>query len=449
MPNPLVLAAPSTKGTGTVRMQSANLSSIPDLSRDAGRIENAYSFLFTINAALLVLVPAGAILGINFKMIFFALLVPLAFSLQYSSRGFTPGKVAALVCGPIGIAFWVMVAVGYNEGFQWPLTQAKDIFALFGSAWFMSVYLSLAPGNPLKFIRLLVNLLLTSSLLKGAIFIYGAVTGTPASRIIQMISDAFHIVLVTVDFDSDYLGRFELLPDALLPLAIFAVVILRSKLRISRPMASIVTVILIWSAFITFSRYIWGFSVLALVLVYILPKWEKFHYLLLGVLGVVIVSTLPFTIEIIDLRVSDQYTFFSDRERADQSIVLPRFFMDAPIFGHGLGSYVHYEGRSNITPYAYENQLGALAGQIGIVGCAGMALLLFGYYFRASIAPINSTRYKAVLFLILVFWLYGGFVNPQIISSTGAVFFGFLLALLLTPERDDPIAVAAAYGALP
>jgi hypothetical protein len=77
-----------------------------------------------------------------------------------------------------------------------------------------------------------------------------------------------------------------------------------------------------------------------------------------------------------------------------------------------------------------------------------MSMLLFGYYFHGFLSPKNSVRYKSLLLLLLAFWLYGGFVNPQIISSTGAVFFGFILALVLTPQKDDWVSVGPTYGAI-
>jgi hypothetical protein len=121
-----------------------------------------------------------------------------------------------------------------------------------------------------------------------------------------------------------------------------------------------------------------------------------------------------------------------------QVAALKSFIADAPWFGHGLGTYSHLVWRSLDAPYVYEAQLLALFGQVGIVGVFLLVVLMMSYFrwFRPN--GQRSVMLSAGLFLLLVGWLAGGFLNPSVISSAASVSYAAIFAIESLHQRTQP-----------
>jgi hypothetical protein len=117
------------------------------------------------------------------------------------------------------------------------------------------------------------------------------------------------------------------------------------------------------------------------------------------------------------LRFSNRFADSSDIERTIQKNVLKRFFIEAPVFGHGLGSYSTQSIRSFEFPYSYELHVLALFGQVGILGivlftCSSSKLLPKSVLIQARRAKLSD-----ISGILLICFLASGFFNPAITKN--------------------------------
>ena len=168
------------------------------------------------------------------------------------------------------------------------------------------------------------------------------------------------------------------------------------------------------------------------------------HWIYGSLSAAVVGYYFPVVALLIQLRFSQRVVDASDSERVLQSSALQRFFVDAPIFGHGLGSFTHAVIRQPDLPYNYEMQLVALSTQIGIVGMIFMTGLLINYYRKAFHFPRGTRAFQATVLLLLVTFLAGALFNPSVLSSIAAATFGLLFALASTGTGVDKASVSAA-----
>jgi hypothetical protein len=128
-------------------------------------------------------------------------------------------------------------------------------------------------------------------------------------------------------------------------------------------------------------------------------------------------------------RTSDDTVEISDGLREEQRGALYKFVMDAPIFGHGLGTYTAEVIREPVSMYAYELQLVALVGQIGAVGTAILGLLVV-YYYRGVFDLRRSVLQSGSAAILIAIWIASGFQNPWLASSSAGITFGLLYSLV-------------------
>jgi hypothetical protein len=133
------------------------------------------------------------------------------------------------------------------------------------------------------------------------------------------------------------------------------------------------------------------------------------------------------------LRFSADVVGGSDDIRGVQIAAMQRYFWDAPLLGHGLGSHTGEVVRSQELPYVYEVQLLALAGQIGIMGF--LILGTVGAYYFYALFPWNRPWRGSLIgiqlstSILVCVWIAAGFFNPMLLNSTAAVCYGFLKAM--------------------
>jgi hypothetical protein len=200
-------------------------------------------------------------------------------------------------------------------------------------------------------------------------------------------------------------------------------------LRIGAGRALMMLFVLLVSDLFSFSRYLWIFTVLAILCGLALGTKDLFQVSLLTILSVTIIAGLPLLSTVVSLRFSTTVVTSSDAERTAQVTALRDFIEEAPWFGHGLGSYTTRVIRSETAPYSYEAQLLALLGQIGIVGVALLALLTTYYLRNLWPARDRSVLRSGGLLLLLLAWIAGGFFNPSVISSAAAVSYAAIYAM--------------------
>ena len=397
-----------------------------------------FFFLF-----LLVLLPSGSVLGINVKVIVFLLLGLAAVTRYLDNPKSSFLSLSYIIAVPLSLMAWVLLSPIYGVDMALSFAQYRDLIVTIAGCWFVFL-LGTDRDSDRPFLRLVLSAVLCTSLIKGVILAYAALRGIPVGSIIDVISNAFGTQLMTVDL-GDFGGRIEFISDGLIPLCLFAVFGLRQELRLSQKAALLYSAIFAASALLSFSRYLWVFAVFSLLLGFIVAKKkERFHWLWVAICTGIVIYNFQIILLLVAFRFSSVVASSSDIERHAQAIALAHFFMDAPIFGHGLGSFTSEVVRSGKLPYSYENQLFALCGQIGIIGVLLLAAMLLSYF--RPLIPRGRTEvlYKGSVACLLIFWVSGGIVNPCLISSTAAVSYAMLRVLAKierTPAEASPSAL--------
>jgi hypothetical protein len=407
----------------------------------AGRPVNGILSLFTgpylvrlfrrllgIYIFMLVLLPSGSIFGLNVKFLFFFLLLPAAMQMFFTRHRTSVARVLLLVLVPALLLLWFLLSQGYGFDPGYALAQYKDLLVTIISCWFASLLCAEGEAEAISFLRVVVFAEVTASSLKFLMLAYAFARGIPVTQVVELIKNVFGVSLMTLDFES-MLGRIQFISDGLIPICIFAILRYRKELRFSGSAAVTMLLFLLVSDFFSFSRYFWAFGAVAVVLGLLLGKKDVFQLSLIAVLSTIVVLSLPVLTTIVELRFSSTVVTSSDQERTAQIVALNEFFADAPILGHGLGSYSHRVIRNDDAPYSYEDQLLALLGQVGIVGTT-MLVVLTIYYFR----DVGQIQERGIvqsvgLTVILIAWICAGFFNPEVISSAASVSYAAIAAM--------------------
>jgi len=395
---------------------------------DNPSLEHLYQGLFAFYIAILVLLPTGSVFGVNVKILT-AVLVSVSTSAYYLHRQ-RPGFVRATFTfvPPFILLLWVLLGAIYGFNPVLGLTQYKDFVATFAGCWFISVFVKSSDTRRLYFVKLVIYSVAAVAALKLTMLVYAFSKGIPVIDIVLRISDFFGAGLITVDI-GDAGGRIQFVSDILIPVCVFALLSLRRELKINVWLALVLQCLFISSAILGFSRFIWAYTALCLLLGVVVGRKDRLTLLLLIVLLVPVGYSAGTLRSIVELRFSSQFVDSSDVERVAQRQVLLVFFEDSPILGHGLGSHPSQIIRSEALPYSYEFQLLALLGQVGIVGFSALGVLLF-LYFRQYFATIRDDgHFKAAVFCLLFAWVSSGVFNPFLVSSCASVGYGSIMAL--------------------
>ncbi len=233
----------------------------------------------------------------------------------------------------------------------------------------------------------------------------------------------------TVDLVPLYLDlllpRITFPADILLPLAMFAVLAPSiSGMRPGKMVKGILVVILLLSAILAYSRYIWMLCVVALIVAAIIENVRKSSIIVALVVLASLFSFNEVLIAVAQARFASNSSTVSDEIRSEQFKQLAAAFEDHPLLGIGLGGHVQII-RSFTRTYSYELQWVALLMQVGIVGMAGIVLLIF-----AAAYDLFAARHRGRLWLLLLFLLYLGaaFTNPNLTTSfAGGAFLLFMM----------------------
>jgi hypothetical protein len=383
--------------------------------------------LFCLYIVLLTLLPTGSVYGVNVKVFVFLPLIILGVNSSLKQKG-------GLRELPINIAIlmaffaWALLSQFYPVfTFNSALIQYKDVATTLIGCWLVRIF-TLDDLDREAFAKLCIYTVAFGGFIKVAMFSYSLYANVSIEEFTEAIYRIFGIRLMTIDLNGTGI-RIEFISDILIPICLFAILCMRKRLKI-RPVNSLAIVsLLLFSSIFTFSRFLWANTVVGIVLGMFVARKDKMHILYIG--GAV-GATLCFFDQIstlIALRFSDKFVDSSDIERVIQKVALQRFFIEAAVFGHGLGSYSTRSIRSIELPYSYELQILALFGQVGVVGILLFTFLLFNYYRKAFSFRRGRRSYQISLVLLLICFLASGFFNPNILSSTAAVNFGLIFCL--------------------
>ncbi len=401
-------------------------------------LDRAFDLLLSLFLFITVFLPGGSIYGYNFKYPVYFLLLPVAAYTFFQRRQATTARLALLVAVPTVLAGWVLLGLYNGFGLPSVLRQYTDILLTLLLCWLVLIFCGQDEGRRLRLLRLVLNAVLATALLKIGLIAYAVLRGIPVVQMVLWLSDVFGVELMTMDLGSLF-GRVQFVSDALIPTSIFIILRHRDRLRMSSGRASLSILLLLISVIFSFSRYFWAFTAIAFLLGLLLGPRNRFAAVLLTVLGVTILASLPMLITLYQLRFSTDVAGESDSVRAEQIPALKELFLSAPLLGHGLGSYSTAVVRSNITEtgrYAYEVQLLALPAQIGVVGIF-FFVLLGGFYYsdlwwRSSLAWSDRLGIE----LLLACWLSAGLTNPLLFHPVAGVNYATLATLAGVASKE-------------
>lgn len=416
---------------GVSSYDTARLYQQPELRWEAllKALDSFFDPLLSIFIFLTILLP-GSVHGINLKYPLYAVLIPLAF-LRCFQRGLaTPRHLVAVLAILTGLSFWIVIALLYHFDTPSIVRQFTDILLTLMVCWFVRLAWLEDAASCLRFLRLVVNASLVTALAKLGLIVYALLRGMPIVTMVLWVDSIFGVELMTMSL-GDLLGRFQLIADELIPICIFIVLRYRDRLNLSSLRASLTILILIISVLFSFSRYFWVFTLIASIMGLLMGKKDRFQAGLISLLCVTLLASLPIVAAVYQTRFSAAVTGDSDAQRTEQIIPLQHFFFEAPLFGHGLGSYtpVLLRDYSPAGRYSYEVQLLALSGQIGIVGMLFLAGLMILYYKRLWTPGTMRLRDRIAIMALLLFWLAAGAGNPLLFQPVAGVNYACLAAL--------------------
>ena len=393
-----------------------------------------YAYIF-----ITIFLPGGTLYGVNFKYPLYLGLLPLAVYSAFFRRQATAGQVALIIGVPALLSSWVVIS--FMHGFELPsaVRQYTDILLTLLLCWLGALFSAGGEAHRFRFLKLVLAAEIATSALKIGLIAYAVIRGIPVVEMVASLSSIFGVELMTMDLGALF-GRVQFVSDELIPVSIFIVLRHRDRLGIGSFRASVTILLLFLSVLFSFSRYFWAFTALAFVVGLALGKRDRFQAILITVLGVTVLASLPALGALYELRFSETVAGGSDLFRTEQIHALKDFFVDAPLLGHGLGSYSTQDLRdtSEAGRYSYEVQLLALAGQIGIIGMAFLLAIGVYYYQRLWWKSPLSPSDRIGVGLLLGFWVAAGTSNPLLFHPIAGVNYATLAILAAISSKEVP-----------
>ncbi len=350
-----------------------------------------------------------------------------------------------LLAIPATIGLWVLISQCYGFDFKMAVEQYREILLTLLSAWAAAVYCSQERSRCIRFLRSVLYAEVCSCVLKLGLLSYALARGVQVAVLVDSLNAFFKVQLMGANLESA-IGRIQFVADGLIPICMYMLLRYRHALGMVKTWHSIALfAFLTLSLIFTFSRYFWAFGAIAFLLGMFLGRKDRFQAILTASLLCGLSLLFPLIVAITTLRFSATTAEFSDQPRTLQIPALIRYFLDAPLLGHGLGSHTNEIIRDLAKPYGYEVQIYALAGQLGLVGLLIMALIGL-YYFQPIWRPNHSwsgrhTGEKLCLAMLLAVWIAAGFFNPMLLNATAAISYASLRALAqLSADRTLTLA---------
>ncbi|HDT6086165.1 hypothetical protein RZO85_13610 [Raoultella ornithinolytica] len=378
---------------------------------------------------LLVLMPAGSFLGINFKIL--TLLLFLG-ALVFDGRSeVIVSAIKKIFLPAVLLLIFIVYAVIANDQGILYLYQAKDIIIFFVVYAILSSYFYDNEKRDKAF-KIIISALVFSAFIKIAMLAYSQVTGHPIVLLVKSYGQLFGMSLMTYAIDGSSLGRIQFLSDFIIPLALFYMLKDFGAGRF-RKRDYIYFVAICFSVFIGMSRFYWAISALFIFLGVLFNVKGK-GILSISILVVLVVGAASLNESVqnsLEARFSAQKSTASDNIRTQQLELFSKRIEQSPILGKGLGYFVPEYQQEGDMKYNYELQVPALAMQIGYLGVFALLLVLLIPFAMM----LKKSTFRALIVASIAFWSWflSGFFNPVLFSSAGGVCYVaclFLMALM-------------------
>lgn len=365
-----------------------------------------------------IILPTGSLFGINLKMLslvgIFLLLVISKKNNILINTFFLLIPVAFFLASSMLYSF---IIFKFDDSFV--LAQAKDILVFFLMFYILTQYAKLE--NKYEFIaNTIVKALYFVGLIKIIILLYAFYAGLPVSFVILSLSEFFNTPIMTYDVENTYISRINFTSDLIIPVSIFYMLMKFYRRGFTKFEAFMVLIIL-FSAFITMSRFQWMFSIIAIIFSIMMNINNKKSFIALIFISTISFFSLTFQSvqEALFARFDSKLVNASDIERIIQRQEIEKAIFDAPLLGNGIGYYIPNLIRSDVAKYSYELQLHSLIMQLGLLG------FLF-IFFMILMPLIRSARYMSVnmficYFSLILIWISSALFNPMLFSSSAGI----------------------------
>ena len=323
------------------------------------------------------------------------------------------------------LAFWTLVGlVNGQAGSKQVLSELMAVSTTIFTAWLGFFALRRGIVRAVDEIKAIILAISAMETMKLLLVVASLVYGLKAAQLMEAVFGQATVVSGPIGFG---LVRMQFPQDILAPFALFALLTPEvSGVRFGRALTMLISAVLLVSGFITFSRFIWAaFVVAGLVAIILQRNWKALTFVAVAA-AIAIVATGPFYKAVLYQRFQSHGVEVSDAIRVQQSRALSNDFERSPFLGRGLGGHDSTVIRSTVAPFSYEVEWLAILMQFGMIGFAGI-LLLVGTAWRDLLKSKHPARFwVAVIFLM---WLAASFTNPYILTSFAGVTFAMFIAI--------------------
>lgn len=382
--------------------------------------DSIFVFLFIVLLSVCYVLPSGSIAGlINIKIIALSLSFAWLFSFK-SKQTIFAACLFFIVLSP-----WLVLGVINGYGYL-SFSQFKDIYITFFIIFMTLLYVYNMQGDCRKLLSVFFVCAVFLAILKLTIYLFSIVSGNPVSFYIELISGFFGVKLMTLDVSNGGVGRINFISDYSIPYFVFYLLKYGQSYTRSAAIRYFIVIFLIISAFASFSRFIWGMTILSILGAIFLSNLKQRLLIIILILFCIPFLMISDVSDALALRFSSEQVSSSDGIRNIQYQYLMEKFDSSPIIGNGFGSYVKEYIRSTDAMYSYELQMNALLMQMGVIGFVVLFFLVVSLHIKSfiKIKPITD---KLVFSLLFLSWLGSGIFNPVLFSSMGGVIFSFFL----------------------
>jgi len=365
-----------------------------------------------------VLLPTGSIFGVNLKMLslgaFLLLLILAKKNIVILKTVFSLVPVTLFLLASSLYSFII-----YKYDSSYIFFQAKDIFVFFLMFYILMQYAKFE--NKHGYIAdTITKSLYYVGLIKIIILLYSFYIGLPVSFVILNISDFLNVPIMTYDVEDTYISRINFTSDLIIPISVFYLLMKFYRGGYSK-FDTFMLILILFSAFITMSRFQWAFTLVAIIFAILLNISNKKSFITLLFLTSLAFLSLTFQSvqEALLARFDEKLVSASDFERIIQRQGIEQAISEAPLFGNGIGYYIPNLIRSDLAKYSYELQLHALVMQLGFVGFIMIMVMIIVPLLKCG----NGLPIKTyILYLILIcIWVSSALFNPMLFSSAAGV----------------------------
>jgi O-antigen ligase/polysaccharide polymerase Wzy-like membrane protein len=373
-----------------------------------------------------VFLPSGSLFGINLKIFFFLLtlfFLLLDLTSQPKKIKLSPEFVLICLFSFLIIIFWLCIAFFYDENELSSVLSAFKNFSVTLLIIFVSFFLYSQNRLSLNyFLKLLFVSNFTFSLIKIAIVALLFSGSLNIDVFFQYLEKISSINPVSGQI-MEGVTRLQLINDILTPFLLFFMFQHKKfGFKVKFIYQKAYELISIFSILLSYSRFIWFIAVVSYLFHCTLNKKMKTLATFLFISAILV--SIPSIRETLGNRFFSADTSSSDEIRQVQYKALIDEISGFPIFGKGVGGYTKEVIRDDEEHYTYELQWLAFLLQFGAIGFLFLLLLVF-----IVSVPLFSKLTKLTLAVLALYflWLFSGFTNPYLISSTSGVMFSLFL----------------------